>query len=180
MAGEAAGPNPSGSGSGNRTAAAGSGNTPGAFGNSGTAGVSLAIVSGPVSGIGRGWSRRGVAWAVGRALASSVTLMNTWPTVNLSPSLTRMDVILPETGEGIAATAFSFSSSKIGWSLATESPSLTIRLTTVPESAPSPRFGNLTSITLSIDMAQDAGNATRLQSFPQRNTNVWPARKNCA
>ena len=42
-----------------------------------------------------------------------------WPTLNLSPALTKTLVTVPAALDGIVATAFSFSSSRIGWSLVT-------------------------------------------------------------
>src|SRR5258706_11045823 len=77
-----------------------------------------------------------------------MTVRITCPTESLSPSLTRTPVTLPATGDGMGATAFSFSSSRIVWPLVIVSPSLTIIPTTVPDSAPSPNLGNLTSINL--------------------------------
>ena len=59
------------------------------------------------------------------------------PTLILSPVFTKIWVIVPAAVDGMVATAFSFSNSRMGWSFATVSPSLTKRLTTVPESAPS-------------------------------------------
>src|SRR5258708_27293214 len=53
---------------------------------------------------------------------------------------------MPATGEGMGATAFSFSISTMVWPLAMRSPALTKMLTTVPDSAPSPSLGSLTSI----------------------------------
>src|SRR5260370_2236987 len=53
---------------------------------------------------------------------------------------------MPATGEGMGATAFSFSISTMVWPLAMRSPALTKILTTVPDSAPSPSLGSLTSI----------------------------------
>src|SRR5208337_2598556 len=69
-----------------------------------------------------------------------------WPTVILSPVLIKSLLTVPAAGEGIEATAFSFSSSRIGWSLVNWSPSLTSKFTTMPESAPSPRLGSLISM----------------------------------
>src|SRR6266487_1965868 len=74
----------------------------------------------------------------------------TCPTEILSPSFTRIFVTVPEAVEGTGATAFSFSSSMIVWPSLIRSPSFTRRLTTTPESAPSPSFGRLTSIGLSL------------------------------
>src|SRR2546423_9521175 len=53
------------------------------------------------------------------------------------------------------ATAFSFSNSMIGWAFEILSPSLTKTFTTVPESAPSPRFGNFRSIPGSHDLREN-------------------------
>ncbi len=68
------------------------------------------------------------------------------PTLILSPGLTWILDIFPEMVEGMVATAFSFSSSNTAWFGESSSPSFTKRLTTVPESAPSPSGGNFKSI----------------------------------
>src|SRR6266849_6315910 len=60
---------------------------------------------------------------------------------------------MPATGEGMGATAFSFSISTMVWPLAMRSPALTKILTTVPDSAPSPSLGSLTSIKI-FDLKQ--------------------------
>ena len=74
----------------------------------------------------------------------------TCPTEILSPSFTQIFVTVPAAVEGIGAMAFSFSSSMIVWPSLITSPSFTRRPTTTPESAPSPSFGSLTSIGLSL------------------------------
>src|ERR1051325_3547881 len=68
------------------------------------------------------------------------------PTLILSPALTEIFVTFPAAGLGIPATAFPVSTSMIVWPALIVSPSFTEILTTEPESAPSPKFGSLTSI----------------------------------
>ena len=84
----------------------------------------------------------------GCAAPGSLNETRRCPTLILSPVFTKIFVTLPGAVEGMVATAFSFSNSSNGWSLATSSPSLTKRLTTVPESTPSPSGGSFTSIVL--------------------------------
>src|SRR5260370_3973295 len=70
----------------------------------------------------------------------------------------------PATGEGMGATAFSFSISTMVWPLAMRSPALTKIVTTVPDSAPSPSLGSLTSIRI-FDLKQFSLSARRKNFF---------------
>ena len=113
------------------------------FGNSSPA--SAAGSSAEASGSGSGAAR----FAAGAAAAGSSPPLNEirrWPTLILSPDLTYIFATTPAAVDGMDATAFSFSNSRMAWSLATWSPSFTKTLTTTPESAPSPSLGSLTSI----------------------------------
>lgn len=111
--------------------------------------------SGAGSGAGAGAAaRRAAGLAAGAAGAGAALpplaparVRMTAPGVSLSPTFTLMAVTLPPAVAGIEATALPVSSSIRLWPSATSSPTFTSRLTTTPESAPSPRFGNFMSIT---------------------------------
>ena len=76
------------------------------------------------------------------AAAASISMIGA-PTSTVSPSLTRILVILPACGAGIGIVALSVSTSSKSWLALTVSPSLTKILSTSPDSIFSPRLGSL-------------------------------------
>ena len=88
----------------------------------------------------------GVGVAAGAApFAPSSKVKIGWSTATVSPALTRISLMVPLTVEGTSKTALSVSSSKTDWSCSMVSPGATRSLATTPESALSPRVGNLYS-----------------------------------
>src|SRR6201993_1880058 len=98
-------------------------------------------------GVGAG---AGVAAWLGaaQALASAPsTVKITWPTLILSPSMTRISCTVPLTDEGTSTTALSVSSSMTDCPALTGAPGSTINRTRSPCSMFSPNSGSLNSIT---------------------------------
>src|SRR5206468_207596 len=98
------------------------------------------------TGAGAGTAALAAGWA-GALTSAPSTVKMTWPTLILSPSLTRISCTVPLTDEGTSTTALSVSSSMTDWPALTAAPGATIRRTRSPCSMFSPNSGSLNSIT---------------------------------